>query len=188
LSAISLASSFQRRQPRSVSITLAPTNPHRTFASTKFRRTSDELFWRNRALPVQMDTSLEFPPSSSTPWCGGLRESDVDSVIFPNSGDFATPASFSVAVVHLWPKVSTPSRSSRRFLSVLSFNLQFCGRSHLILFVFSLSACTVRIAGRRPPPPAGIRSPPWSPPPVSTPTRSPGPLSVQSLGRTPRRP
>jgi hypothetical protein len=33
-----LASSFQRRQPRSVSITLAPTNPPRTFASTKFRR------------------------------------------------------------------------------------------------------------------------------------------------------
>jgi hypothetical protein len=34
-----------------------------------------------------MDTTLEFPSSSSTPWCGGLRESDVDSVIFPNSGE-----------------------------------------------------------------------------------------------------
>jgi hypothetical protein len=91
-----------------------------------------------------MDTTLEFPSSSSTPWCGGLRESDVNSVIFPNSGDSsATPASSSVAVVHLWPKVSTPSRSSRRFLSVLPFNLQFRSRSHLIPFVFSFSACTV---------------------------------------------
>jgi hypothetical protein len=34
---------------------------------------------------VQMDTTLEFPSSSSTPWCGGLRESDVASVIFSNS-------------------------------------------------------------------------------------------------------
>jgi hypothetical protein len=33
-----LTSSFQRRQPRSVSTTLAPTNPRRTFSSTKFRR------------------------------------------------------------------------------------------------------------------------------------------------------
>jgi hypothetical protein len=176
LPAISLASSFQHCQPRSVSITLAPSNP---------RRTSGELFRRNRALPVQMNTTLEFPSSSSMPWCGGLRESDVDSVIFPNSGDSsATPASFSVAVVHLWPKVSTPSRSSRRFLSALPFNLQFRGRSHLILFAFSLSACTVRITCHRPAPSAGIRPPPWSPPPVSTPARSPRPpLSVQSLGR-----
>jgi hypothetical protein len=34
-----------------------------------------------------MDTTLEFASSSSTSWCGGLRESDVDSVIFPNSGE-----------------------------------------------------------------------------------------------------
>jgi hypothetical protein len=59
-----------------------------------------------------------------------------------------TPASSSIAVVHLWPKVSTPSRSSRRFLSVLLFNLQFRGHSHLILLAFSLCACTVRIAVR----------------------------------------
>jgi hypothetical protein len=46
---ISSASSFQRRQPRSVSMTLAPTNPHRTFASTKFQRTSgDEEVMRIR--------------------------------------------------------------------------------------------------------------------------------------------
>jgi hypothetical protein len=83
-----------------------------------------------------------------------LLDSDVGCVIFPNSGDSsATPASSSVAVIHLWPKVSTLSRSSRRILSVLPFNLQFCGRSHLIPFAFSFSACTVRAEGRRPPPP-----------------------------------
>jgi hypothetical protein len=49
-----------------------------------------------------MDTTLEFPSSSSTPWCGGLLDSDVGCVIFPNSDDSsATPASSSVAVVHL---------------------------------------------------------------------------------------
>nr|XP_034605865.1 ubiquitin carboxyl-terminal hydrolase 51-like [Setaria viridis] len=30
---------------------------------------------------------MEFLSSSSTPWCGGLHESDVGSVVFPNSGD-----------------------------------------------------------------------------------------------------
>jgi hypothetical protein len=50
----------------------------------------------------KMDTTLEFPSSSSTPWCGGLLDSDVSYVIFPNSVDSsATPASSSVAVVHL---------------------------------------------------------------------------------------
>jgi hypothetical protein len=49
-----------------------------------------------------------------------------------------TPASSSIVVVHLWPKVSTPSRSCRRFLSVLPFNLQFHGCSHLIPFAFFL--------------------------------------------------
>jgi hypothetical protein len=48
---ISSASSFQRRQPHPVSITLAPGNPRRTFASTKFRRT----FWR--AFPAKACTS-----------------------------------------------------------------------------------------------------------------------------------
>jgi hypothetical protein len=82
---ISSASSFQRRQSRSVSITLAPTNPHRTFACIKFRRTSGELFRWNRTLPVQMDTTLEFPLSSFTPWWGRSRESDVDSVVSASS-------------------------------------------------------------------------------------------------------
>jgi hypothetical protein len=110
---ISLASSFQRRQPRFVSITLALINHRRTFTSNKFRRTSGEHFRRNRALPVQMGTTLEFPSLSSTPWCGGLLDYDVGCVIFPNSGDSsATPTSSSVVVVHLWPKVSTPSHSS----------------------------------------------------------------------------
>jgi hypothetical protein len=45
-----------------------------------------------------------------------------------------TPASSSVAIVHPWPKVSTPSRSSRRFLSVLSFNIQFRCHPHRIPF------------------------------------------------------
>jgi hypothetical protein len=62
-----------------------------------------------------------------------LLDSDVSCVIFPNSGDSsATPASSFVTVVHLWPKVSTPSRSSRQFLSVLPFNLQFRGHPRLI--------------------------------------------------------
>jgi hypothetical protein len=101
---------------------------------------------------LQMDTTLEFPSLSSTPWCGGLLDSDVGCVIFPNSGDSsATPESSSVVVVHLWPKVSTPSHSSRRFLSVLQFNLQFRGCSHLIPFAFSFSACTVRVEGRHVP-------------------------------------
>jgi hypothetical protein len=48
---ISSASSFQRRQPHPVSITLAPRNPRRTFASTKFRRTF------RRAVPAKPCTS-----------------------------------------------------------------------------------------------------------------------------------
>jgi hypothetical protein len=36
---------------------------------------------------VQVDTTLEFPSSSSTPWCVQSRKSDVASVIFPNSGE-----------------------------------------------------------------------------------------------------
>jgi hypothetical protein len=49
-----------------------------------------------------MDTTLEFPSSSSMPWCGGLLDSDVGCVIFPNSDDSSTtPASSSIAVVHL---------------------------------------------------------------------------------------
>jgi hypothetical protein len=43
-----------------------------------------------------------------------------------------TPASSSVAVIHLWPKVSTPSRSSRRFLSVLPFPCTFGCHPHQI--------------------------------------------------------
>jgi hypothetical protein len=135
---ISLASSFQCRQPHPVSITLSHKNPHRTFASTKFRR--------NRSLLVQTDTTMEFPPLSSTLCWGRSRESDVDSVVFPESADPSpTPASASVAIVDLWPKVSTPSRSSWCFLSVLPCNLQFCGRCHLIPFSLSFSLCTVRI-------------------------------------------
>nr|XP_034588648.1 uncharacterized protein LOC117850873 isoform X2 [Setaria viridis] len=30
---------------------------------------------------------MEFLSSSSTPWCGGLHESDVGSVVFPNSDE-----------------------------------------------------------------------------------------------------
>nr|TKW31259.1 hypothetical protein SEVIR_2G093750v2 [Setaria viridis] len=30
---------------------------------------------------------MEFLSSSSTPWCGGLHESDVGFVVFPNSGE-----------------------------------------------------------------------------------------------------
>jgi hypothetical protein len=120
--------------------------------------------------------------SSSTSWCGGLRESDVNSVIFPNFGDSsATPVSSSVAIVHPWPKVSTPSRSSRRFLSVLPFNLQFRGRSHLIPFAFSFSACTIGagLNGRLPPSPSEFSRSPSPPPPVRTSLRSPrSPLSV----------
>jgi hypothetical protein len=48
---ISSASSFQRRQPHPVSITLAPGNPRRTFAFTKFRRTF------RRAFPAKPCTS-----------------------------------------------------------------------------------------------------------------------------------
>jgi hypothetical protein len=62
-----------------------------------------------------------------------LLDSDVGCVIFPNSGDSsATPASSSIAVVHLWPKVSTPSRSPRRSRSVLPFPCTFGGRPHRI--------------------------------------------------------
>jgi hypothetical protein len=71
-------------------------------------------------------------------------ESDVDSVVFPDSGDSsATPASPSIAIVPPWPKVSTPSCSSRRFLSVLPFPCEFGGHSHLIpVFSFSLCLCS----------------------------------------------
>jgi hypothetical protein len=143
---ISLASSFQCRQPRSISITLAPTNPRRTFAYTKFR-------W---AFPVKLCTSGangQHPGVSLVELyivMGRSRESDIASVIFPNSGESsATPASSSVTVVHLWPKVSTPSRSSRRFLSIFPFNLQFCGRSHLIPLPSLFSTYFVRAVVRR---------------------------------------
>jgi hypothetical protein len=94
-----------------------------------------------------MDTTLELPSSSSTPWCGGLLDSAVGCVIFPNSGDSsATPVSSSVAVVHLWPKVSTPSRSPCRFLSVLPFPCAFGGHSHLIpIFFFSICSIPVNL-------------------------------------------
>jgi hypothetical protein len=139
-----------------------------------------------------MDTTLEFPSSSSTPQCGGLLDSDVGCVIFPNSGDSsATPLSSSVVVVHLWLKVSTLSRSSRRFLFVLPFNLQFRGRSHLIPFAFSFSACTVQAEARRLPttvPATLIRPPPSSPPPVSISPRSPLPiLGLICVPRCPKR-
>jgi hypothetical protein len=49
-----------------------------------------------------------------------------------------TPASSSVTVVHLWPKVTTPSRSSRRFLSILPFPCTFGGRPHRISISFPL--------------------------------------------------
>jgi hypothetical protein len=93
---------------------------------------------------VRTNTTRKFLSSSSTPWCGGSLDSDVDSVVFPNSGDSSpTPASSSVAVVHLWPKVSTPSCSSRRFLSVLPFPCTFRGRFHLIPFALPFSVYTV---------------------------------------------
>jgi hypothetical protein len=174
---ISSASSFQRRQSRSVSITLAPTNPHWTFASTKFRRTSGELYRRNRELPVQVDTTLEFPSSSSMLWCGGL----LDPMLAASSS--LTPASSSVVVVHLWPKASTPLRSSCRFLSILPFSLQFRGRSNLIPFAFSFSTCN---CSSRPvqPPPANSRRRFASLPLVSTSLRSPrSPPSVPQLSR-----
>jgi hypothetical protein len=66
-----------------------------------------------------------------------LLNSDVGCVIFPNSGDSsATPTSSSIVAVHLWPKLSTPSRSPRRFLSILSFPCAFGCHSHLIPVFF----------------------------------------------------
>jgi hypothetical protein len=137
-----------------------------------------------------MDTTLEFASSSSTSWCGGLLDSDVGCIIFPNSGDSsATPASSSVAVVHLWPKVSTESLSSHRFLSVLPFNLQFCGRSHLIPLPYLSQHVLFEPKVHRLPttiptaPGSGHLRP--SPTSVSTCTRSPSPpLSVPCLGWT----
>jgi hypothetical protein len=81
---------------------------------------------------------MEFISSNSTSWCGGLLETNIDYVILPNSGEFfpnagdssPTPASPSLAIIPPWPKVSTPSRSSRHFLSVLPFYLQFRGHPH----------------------------------------------------------
>jgi hypothetical protein len=52
-----------------------------------FDELSSELFRRNRGLLVQMDTTMEFISSSSTSWCGELLDSDVGSIIFPNSGE-----------------------------------------------------------------------------------------------------
>jgi hypothetical protein len=93
-----------------------------------------------------MDTTLEFPSLSSTSWCGGLLDFDVGCVIFPNSGDSsATPASSSVAAVHLWPKVSTPSRSPRRFLSVLPFPWAFGDHSRLIPVFSFFPLCSVPV-------------------------------------------
>jgi hypothetical protein len=79
-----------------------------------------------------------------------LLNSDVGCVIFPNSGDSsATLTSSSIVVVHLWPKLSTPSRSPRRFLSILSFPCAFGCHSHLIpVFFFSLCPVPVNLHER----------------------------------------
>jgi hypothetical protein len=120
-----------------------------------------------------------------------LRRLPQHRWVFPNTSDSsATPASSSVAVVHLWPKVSTPSRSSRRFLFVLPFNLQFRGRSHLILFAL-LFLCLYCLS-RSLPSADHRRCRPWfrTPPPIPTPvSTSPlPPPSVLCLTRTPRPP
>jgi hypothetical protein len=50
---------------------------------------------------------MEFISSNSTSWCGGLLETDIYSVIFPNSDEFfanagdssPTPTSPSIAII-----------------------------------------------------------------------------------------
>jgi hypothetical protein len=88
---------------------------------------------------------MEFISSSSTPWCCGLLDSNVGSIIFPKFGEFfpnvgdssPTPVSPFVSNVPPCPKVSTPLRSPRRSLSVLPFPCVFGGHPHLIpVFLF----------------------------------------------------
>jgi hypothetical protein len=71
-------------------------------------------------------------------------------------------ASSSVAIVHPWPKVSTPSRSSRRFFSVFPFPCTFGGRPHRIsislpfsVLLCSLPSCRLRVRPSPPLPSAG---------------------------------
>jgi hypothetical protein len=109
------------------------------------------------------------------------------------ASSFPTPARSYVAVVHLWPKVSTSSRSSRRFLSVLPFLCTFGCHPHRIPISLPLS---VRRKPSRPLPELHHRPPfleiqrlPSLPivVSISLSVLSP-PLSVPPLARTPRRP
>jgi hypothetical protein len=91
--------------------------------------------------------TVHFRCKWTPPWTFPRRalRRDVLSHANPTSPPSSSPtlASSSVAVVHLWPKVSTPSRSSRRFLSVLLFSCTFRGRFHLIPFTLPFSVYTV---------------------------------------------
>jgi hypothetical protein len=93
---------------------------------------------------------MQFRCKRTPPWGSPRRALHRDGVGHTNptstpsasptpASSSPTPASSSVAVVHLWPKVSTPSRSSRRFLSVLPFPCMFGCHPHQIPISLPLS-------------------------------------------------
>jgi hypothetical protein len=113
-----------------------------------------------------MDTTLEFPSSGSTPWCAQSRESDVASVIFPNSVELFRRHHSSLA----------EGEHTIAFVSSILFRFAVQSTVSWSFPSYSLCLFFVRLYCSNRRPPAGIRPPPWSPPPVSTPTRSPRPL------------
>jgi hypothetical protein len=133
-----------------------------------------------------MDTTLEFPSSSSTPWCGGLRESDVDYVIFPNSGELLSNSG------ELFPRRLSSLAEGEHTIAFVSsipfcFDIQstvswsFPSNPLCLLFLclhhWSRPPC-------RSPPPADSRLLQPSLPLVSTHMRSPSPpLSVPHFTR-----
>jgi hypothetical protein len=138
-------SSFQRSEPYPVSITLALTNGHRTFASTKIQRTFRRPFpaktsGANGHHPGVPLFELYAVMCSITQIQRRLRRLSPTPVI-----SSLTPTSSSVTTAHFWPKVSIPSRLPHRSRSVLPFPCTFGGRPikspslFLSMFLFSVT-------------------------------------------------
>nr|TKW40431.1 hypothetical protein SEVIR_1G246000v2 [Setaria viridis] len=97
---------------------------------------------------------MEFLSSSSTPWCGGLHESDVGSVIFPNSGELFRRHCSSLAE-------GTVENRNRGFLFARSCLCPVAGRA--LAPSPATAACTTRPGLRRAGTPVGRRpeAAPW---------------------------
>jgi hypothetical protein len=138
---ISLTSSFQRRHPHPILTTLAPTNRHRTFASTKFRRTFRRVF---------SGETVHFKCKRTPPWSFPCRALCRDGVghVNPTSTSSSSPTLSSSPTPATLPKL-------RRALPLPSFIFGRRWAHHPVRLIvsfhsvvqsivsWSFSACTV---------------------------------------------